>query len=234
MSSLFRKLKTHPQSHAQPEATFSYNTLSKGEVRLLRLRPSDSSSVSASGSLITVQLIDCPNGEIPAYEALSYVWGSELAESYIKLNNLRYGITSNLDAALKVLHKVKTERLLWIDSICINQADIEERNQQARLMKAIYQQAQRVVIWLGVVNKEPAAKVISTFVRHYKQGVAHRFLAQSLDYPYVEIDEMELNVQMYNTRLFADCTELKHGLSPGGFCPELVEFFDKAWFRRVW
>jgi hypothetical protein len=40
-------------------------------------------------------------------------------------------------------------RLLWIDAICINQEDLEERENQVRFMCEIYQRAERVVCWLG-------------------------------------------------------------------------------------
>ena len=38
---------------------------------------------------------------------------------------------------------------IWIDQICINQADTSERSSQVRLMKKIYSQAIRTLIWLG-------------------------------------------------------------------------------------
>jgi hypothetical protein len=37
----------------------------------------------------------------------------------------------------------------WIDAICINQANFEERNHQVKLMRQIYSNAQSVSIWLG-------------------------------------------------------------------------------------
>lgn len=43
---------------------------------------------------------------------------------------------------------------LWIDSICINQNDIPERNAQVALMARIYSSAQSVVIWLGPADEE--------------------------------------------------------------------------------
>ncbi|KAK0716135.1 heterokaryon incompatibility, partial [Lasiosphaeris hirsuta] len=39
---------------------------------------------------------------------------------------------------------------VWIDSICINQEDDHERAQQVQLMKRVYQQSTRTVVWLGV------------------------------------------------------------------------------------
>jgi hypothetical protein len=40
-------------------------------------------------------------------------------------------------------------RILWIDTICINQDDIPERNEQVKRMTNIYTFAYRVVTWLG-------------------------------------------------------------------------------------
>jgi hypothetical protein len=39
---------------------------------------------------------------------------------------------------------------LFIDQICINQSDIQERNQQVALMEAIYKSAEHVIVWLGL------------------------------------------------------------------------------------
>ena len=39
--------------------------------------------------------------------------------------------------------------LLWIDAVCINQADDEEKNHQVALMAKIYQKAKSTIIWLG-------------------------------------------------------------------------------------
>jgi hypothetical protein len=38
---------------------------------------------------------------------------------------------------------------LWIDAICINQSDNEEKSQQVRLMGEIYSKAEVVRVWLG-------------------------------------------------------------------------------------
>ncbi|KAF2185151.1 hypothetical protein K469DRAFT_577747, partial [Zopfia rhizophila CBS 207.26] len=37
----------------------------------------------------------------------------------------------------------------WVDQLCINQEYVSERTQQVQLMRAICQQAQNTVTWLG-------------------------------------------------------------------------------------
>ena len=49
---------------------------------------------------------------------------------------------------------MKHDRTFWIDSICINQEDDEERTQQVSIMRMIYQQASKVTIWLGEEDEE--------------------------------------------------------------------------------
>ena len=39
--------------------------------------------------------------------------------------------------------------LLWIDAICINQADTEEKSYQVAMMDQIYNKANSVIVWLG-------------------------------------------------------------------------------------
>jgi Heterokaryon incompatibility protein (HET) len=51
-------------------------------------------------------------------------------------------------------HRVRSSRLLWIDAICINQEDVDERNHQVQMMFDIYQQAQVVRAWIGCKTEE--------------------------------------------------------------------------------
>ena len=45
-------------------------------------------------------------------------------------------------------------RILWIDSLCIDQANYHEKNKQVQLMRFIYSSAWRVLVWLGPAMKE--------------------------------------------------------------------------------
>jgi hypothetical protein len=61
-------------------------------------------------------------------------------------------IRENLWSALVNLRHAREERVLWIDAICINQADVEERNRQVQLMAYIYSRATTVIVWLGTLE----------------------------------------------------------------------------------
>jgi hypothetical protein len=83
------------------------------------------------------------------YEALSYVWGGRGDSCWIFLNEVPFQVTPNLYAALAQLRLVDCERVLWIDAICINQDDDDEKGHQVSLMRDIYGTASQVLIWLG-------------------------------------------------------------------------------------
>ncbi|KAH0545316.1 hypothetical protein FGG08_000615 [Glutinoglossum americanum] len=58
-------------------------------------------------------------------------------------------VTSNLVAALQKMRNESWFRYLWIDAICINQGDVQERIDQVSIMRSIYEQARQTLIWLG-------------------------------------------------------------------------------------
>lgn len=61
----------------------------------------------------------------------------------------RISITPNVDGMLRHLRHLTDARYLWIDAICLNQADEDEKAAQIPLMDQIYQQAQAIHVWLG-------------------------------------------------------------------------------------
>ena len=86
----------------------------------------------------------------PKYEALSYCWGTEVTTRMIKQGGLAGCLVSeHLWRALKRLRMPSEKRLVWIDAICINQQDVDERNHQLGLMRHVYAKALRTIIWIG-------------------------------------------------------------------------------------
>ena len=86
-----------------------------------------------------------------AYTALSYTWGNLEKVKSIEVGGKRLKITQNLFGFLYSWDTSKLERpsLFWIDAICINQTNLIERNYQVGLIKKIYTQAAKVLVWLG-------------------------------------------------------------------------------------
>ncbi|KAI0868813.1 HET-domain-containing protein [Hypoxylon argillaceum] len=126
-----------------------YNNLdqSKHQVRLLRLLPGHGSK-SVHCELFTISL-----DEPSEFEALSYVWGSTEDPVQIILGGQIKSVTKNLGSALHYLRNDEKERVLWVDAVCINQDDLDERSSQVQLMQRIYSGASQVVVWLGPLDQ---------------------------------------------------------------------------------
>ena len=225
-----KKLFAKTESSEEPPTPFKYERLGSTEIRLLRLQPY-SLAKRLSGSLETIRLQNDNGSASSPFEALSYFWGDEAADRTFLLNNTPFSIKPNLQGALRELCKGKVERLLWVDAICINQADINERNEQVRMMSSIYRQATRVVIWMGprsTGGKSVATEAIEDFAKRQRRGDDSQQLSTFLDNPQNRIEtERHLG-------LFSDYTEAKAVDYTGGHWPALVDFFDRPWWRRVW
>jgi len=87
--------------------------------------------------------------ETPEYEALSYVWGDDTTRFRVAVDNSPFFVTPNLYSALRHLRLKDRDRVLWIDALCINQADEAERTHQVSCIGDIYREASSVIVWLG-------------------------------------------------------------------------------------
>jgi hypothetical protein len=84
------------------------------------------------------------------FEALSYTWGDFSDKVPIYLGeHLVLPVSPNCLDALKALRRRNKARFMWIDAICINQNDLEERSSQVRLMARIFASASSTIIYLG-------------------------------------------------------------------------------------
>ncbi|KAL9106013.1 MAG: hypothetical protein Q9227_008921 [Pyrenula ochraceoflavens] len=90
----------------------------------------------------------------PPYRALSYAWKNdddeaEAVTDTIICNNISLLLSRNLHDALVHLRGQKLSVLLWVDALCIDQANDIERSEQVSMMQRIYQSSAEVAIWLG-------------------------------------------------------------------------------------
>jgi len=122
---------------------------------LLHLQPASDINHEISGTLTTMALSDA----VTKFEALSYTWGDSRENRTIQLNGKAgYAVTDNLFYALRRLRNRRTERTVWIDAVCINQNDLDEKGHQVAIMGEIYLCATWVVIWIGESEKAEGAE----------------------------------------------------------------------------
>ena len=85
------------------------------------------------------------------YNAISYMWGPPEPFRFIYINGHHLIVRDNIYRFLQhqIRHGTASFRKFWIDSICINQDDLEEKSQQVSMMDKIFSKAAHVLIWLG-------------------------------------------------------------------------------------
>jgi Heterokaryon incompatibility protein (HET) len=126
-----------------PISPYQYKPLiqTENEFRLVELQPNHSHHIKAT--LRHYSLLDPPS-----YTALSYQCGDPRNLKWIEVDHFEVPIPINLDLALRQLRSHGCE-LLWVDCLCIDQNNEDERNSQITRMATIYQEASTVAVWLG-------------------------------------------------------------------------------------
>lgn len=187
---------------------FLYDELASGPglqtIRLVEVQPGKTEDALRC-SIHKTSLTDDPD-----YEAISYCWGPDHAvdkvicddETYLPLNR-------SLSSALRHFRHDQEPRLLWADAICINQSDADEKSRQVNMMREVYRQARRVLIWLG---EEGEGDTLEPLIK----------LAQKL--ATVDVSRLPKDrVGRQKSLGFEDA----HILS-------LSSLLERPWFRRVW
>ena len=146
-----------------------YEMLDDSQFRVFCLLPGDFDD-RIEGSLEVVSLDNHPE-----YCALSYVWGNDSASESLLIDRKELVLTRNLEVALRHLRSTTYPNLLWIDAICINQADAQERAEQVKLMGRIYELSGSVLIWLGPGTEETDDVIYKINVGHEGDWNSYQF-----------------------------------------------------------
>jgi len=100
------------------------------EIRLLDLKAGAETSF-LSGKLRHVFLSDPVK---PRYETVSYAWGESALVKSIVVDEKSISIPASAAAALRCIRLPQCDRTIWIDCICINQDNDNEKSHQVGLM----------------------------------------------------------------------------------------------------
>jgi hypothetical protein len=119
-----------------------YRPLKEDQIRLMRINHS-------GGPLIECELGTFSLQERPHYTALSYCWTKAEASHEIRLNGQPFWVRPNLHAYLEIMSEEHHTCWIFIDALCINQENIQERGHQVKLMREIYRDAEEVIGWLN-------------------------------------------------------------------------------------
>ena len=183
--------------------------------------------------------------DAPPYEALSYTWGTPMTvfqnadkcaeyeqvfsqPRSVLCDGKAISVTVNLFDSLLVLRRIPSDsyeqladapraEYIWIDSICIDQENITERNAQVTIMSEIYRQAQSVFIWLGRddIFTRPAANVLMNLSKLPDSSVA---AMKRESYIFGESKGKSFGLPSFDT----------------GTWLSVYAFLHRSWFKRVW
>jgi hypothetical protein len=103
---------------------------------------------------------------------------------------------------------------MWIDAVCINQSNPQERTAQVRIMKKIYAKSDHVVIWLGKDTDDD--KTAFAILEQYRKLFAEH--GHQLDIGPMETVAYKLALPAEESK---DWTAL-------------IKLFQKPWFQRIW
>lgn len=130
------------------------------EIRLLILFPGEEWSTIRCGiqtvALNQKETLGAYHSALP-YSALSYAWGQPQYGRSIILEGKVATLRETLWIALFYLRS-RTECLtIWVDALCIDQGNVQERNSQVARMGQIYGAAEQVIVWLGLPSEDSYA-----------------------------------------------------------------------------
>ncbi|KAF2248538.1 HET-domain-containing protein, partial [Trematosphaeria pertusa] len=155
---------------------------------------------------------------IPEYEALSYVWGDPGAAEEIICNGQTREVTQNLQDALVRLRLRDEKRDIWVDALCINQADSTEKNHQIPLLSMIFFRARQVIVWLGPSDFSEAC-IVKAAMRLITQACEDLGQGKGGGGRSAEsFSNVQLPKDLYDSIPWA----------------ALKNFYGLPWFRRIW
>lgn len=162
-------------------------------------------------------MLDVPK---PVYETISYVWGDKAKRGTVYLHGHIRDVPASSEAVLRRMRFPKQKRVLWIDSICINQENLRERSQQVAFMNEIYGSGSRNLIWLGEDDgyTEQALSDIRRVVEDMR----------------VETNDFkDAETVLYDKDGYWFYSDTQLGVKIDDW-PALEQFYSNPWFSRLW
>jgi hypothetical protein len=134
----------------RPRPSYRYHPLAFQGIRLLKIEPATAEWPDPKYSIVHMAL----GSTRYTYETLSYVWGPSTRTLLRLANKEAISITRRLAAALPHIARECATGYIWIDQICIDQNNVQERGEQVALMGQIYSSCSKVLVWLGKEHME--------------------------------------------------------------------------------
>lgn len=127
--------------------TFKHEQLPNAatHIRLLEVTSVD----DARGIKVHCKLTAWPKASAPRYAAISYTWGDPRLLATILVNGKSMEVRRNCEDVLRHPCGNRGGGYFWVDAVCINQTDSEEKGTQVAGMGAVFRDARQTLACVG-------------------------------------------------------------------------------------
>jgi hypothetical protein len=214
----------------EPEEKFIYTDLEdSSHIRLLILYCRNRTDA------INCTLFEVSKDTKTLYEAISYTWGDASQQNNIRVNGRRLSIPRSVYKNLETRSSMWRPRILWIDSICINQRDESEKVGQIKLMGQIYKEAYQVSICMQPPNNSQWATRQASMIPTSDLPISTSEVAEYLEawlahYMVDKVANFDIEHSQKGQEILK--TYSLHTQQPPWF--DFQSLLRNAWFDRVW
>ncbi|WAO94488.1 HET domain-containing protein [Fusarium falciforme] len=221
-------------------------------IRVLNIaKPEDPSDQEIVCSIETLNI-----AQDTRFTALSYVWGvSPSLTKTIHCNGITVPVGTNCWSALWHLRNgyysddptvsggSRDIMTIWVDSICINQQDLKEKESQLQLMADIYSLARQAFVWLGEGTAESGAAIEYMNKAGFQEALVevgeHQYELPQSEFFYLrqgwklftyQITNLPSPLWKYGTEFLFMCFP-KHRLCDSA---ALQDICCRPWASRIW
>lgn len=216
-SAMDRAIAQSEQNEYVPQNHRIYSPLNRAlhELRLLVLKAGQPHT-SLSCHLLQMSLAEA---EEIGFETISYCWGDPKDQAVIDVEGFHLRVPISAIELLQQFRYQDRDRHLWIDSICLNQLDLEERGHEVARMHHIYSKGQRNLIWLGLDNGTAAAA----------SRAIHAIMEDIESHPEITEAFCHCIEDSRKSPEFPDHVSLLKRLAA-----PFIELLSRPWFSRLW
>ncbi|ROV98086.1 hypothetical protein VMCG_06966 [Cytospora schulzeri] len=159
-----------PSPSPSPAPAFHHNPLLDNATHIRLLEVVD---INHSEEInVKCKLTAWPVDSAPSYHAISYTWGDPDLTTTIIVNDQQMKVRQNCEYVLKQAHwHGGSSRYYWIDAICIDQGNLEEKGSQVVMMGGIYRKAAHVLACVGR-HADDSDFLYGTLAAHEKTWVS--------------------------------------------------------------
>lgn len=186
-------------------------------IRFIELLPGTASDTISVNFVYDTLLMKPP----PMFEATSYTWGDPTPTRTILCDGTEFEVRQNAHDFLQQLRLPDRSRMLWMDCICINHQNPDERATQVEMMHAIYRDAMAVIAWIGLQDNS------SSLALDYISQLDSRTLLRQHLFDFF-LGPSALKSKPY---IFDSISSDEHDQL---LVASILALLSRSWFRRVW